>query len=166
MLSIDVVNGGKQHDIIRKFQKSDVISGGKQNDIILKFQKSDAVNRCCQWRKVKRQWPYILCTDFLCNLYFDDIVFFVCMFIRAPCALLARIKSTFVARCLSHTCHWARRKEIRAGYSAWISISGLRSEEAEERGGEERGGRRRTTRRKRRTQAAHVHVRPRQLAFV
>ena len=96
MLSIDVVNGGKQNDIIRKFQKSDVISGGKQNDIILKFQKSDVVNRCCQWRKVKRQWPYILCTDFLCNLYFDDIVFFVCMFIRAPCALLARIKSTLV----------------------------------------------------------------------
>ena len=43
MLSIDVVNGGKQNNIIRKFQKSDVISGGKQHDIILKFQKSDAV---------------------------------------------------------------------------------------------------------------------------
>ena len=43
MLSIDVVNGGKQTEIIRKFQKSDVISGGKQHDLILKFQKSDAV---------------------------------------------------------------------------------------------------------------------------
>ena len=43
MLSIDVVNGGKQNYIIRKFQKSDVISGGKQHDIILKFQKSDVV---------------------------------------------------------------------------------------------------------------------------
>ena len=29
-------------------------SGGKQNDIILKFEKSDVVNRCCQWRKAKQ----------------------------------------------------------------------------------------------------------------
>ena len=43
MFSIDVVNGRKQNDIMRKFQKSDVMSAGKQSDIILKFQKSDAV---------------------------------------------------------------------------------------------------------------------------
>ena len=43
MFSIDVVNGRKQNDIMRKFQKSDVMSAGKQTDIILKFQKSDAV---------------------------------------------------------------------------------------------------------------------------
>ena len=42
MLSIDVVNGGKQNDIIRKVEKSDVIIEGKLNDIILKFQKTDA----------------------------------------------------------------------------------------------------------------------------
>ena len=29
-------------------------SGGKQNDIILKFEKSHVVNICCQWRKAKR----------------------------------------------------------------------------------------------------------------
>ena len=29
-------------------------NGGKQNDIILKFQKSDVVNRCSQWRKATR----------------------------------------------------------------------------------------------------------------
>ena len=39
----DVVNGGKQNYIIRKFRKSDVLSARKQNDIILKLQKSDAV---------------------------------------------------------------------------------------------------------------------------
>ena len=32
----------------------------------------------------KRHWHCMLCTDFLCNLYFVDIVFFVCMFIRPP----------------------------------------------------------------------------------
>ena len=42
MLSIDVVNGGKQSDIIRKVEKSDVISEGKQNHIVLKFQKTDS----------------------------------------------------------------------------------------------------------------------------
>ena len=29
-------------------------SGGKQHDIILKFEKSHVVNRCCQWRKAKQ----------------------------------------------------------------------------------------------------------------
>ena len=43
MFSIDVVNGRKQNEIMRKFQKSDVMSAGKQSDIIIKFQKSDAV---------------------------------------------------------------------------------------------------------------------------
>ena len=43
MLSIDVVNGGNQNDIVRNVQNSDGITGGKQNDIILKFPKSDAV---------------------------------------------------------------------------------------------------------------------------
>ena len=43
MLSIDVVNGGNQNDIVRNVQNSDGISGGKQQDIILKFPKSDAV---------------------------------------------------------------------------------------------------------------------------
>ena len=43
MLSIDVVNGENQNDIVRNVQNSDGISGGKQNDIILKFPKSDAV---------------------------------------------------------------------------------------------------------------------------
>ena len=42
MFSIDVVNGRKHNDIMRKFQKSDVMSAGKQSDIILKFQKFDA----------------------------------------------------------------------------------------------------------------------------
>ena len=45
----DVVNEGKQNDIIRKLQKSVAVNRrikeGKQNDIILKLQKSDAVNR-------------------------------------------------------------------------------------------------------------------------
>ena len=35
MLSIDVVNGGTQNDIIRKDEKSDVISEGK---LTLKFR--------------------------------------------------------------------------------------------------------------------------------
>ena len=35
MLSIDVANGGKQNDIIRKVEKSDVISEGK---VTLKFR--------------------------------------------------------------------------------------------------------------------------------
>ena len=35
MLSIDVVNGGTQNDIIRKVEKSDVISEGK---LTLKFR--------------------------------------------------------------------------------------------------------------------------------
>ena len=35
MLSIDVVNGGTQHDIIRKVEKTDVISEGK---LTLKFR--------------------------------------------------------------------------------------------------------------------------------
>ena len=39
----DVVNAGKQDDIVRRFQKSDVLSAGKYNDIIQKFQKSDVV---------------------------------------------------------------------------------------------------------------------------
>ena len=70
------------------------------------------------------------------------------------------------ARRLSHTGHWARRKEIPAGHSAWISIVGRRTEEEEERGGAKGGGRRRRTRRTRTKQAAHVHVRPRKLAFL
>ena len=45
----DVVNEGKQHDIILKVQKSVAVSRrfkeGKQNDIMIKLQKSDAVNR-------------------------------------------------------------------------------------------------------------------------
>ena len=44
----DVVNEGKQNDIILKPQKSVAVNRrvkeGKQNDIILKLQKSDAVN--------------------------------------------------------------------------------------------------------------------------
>ena len=42
MFSIDVVNGRKQNDIMRKVQKSDDMSAGKQSDKIIKFQKSDA----------------------------------------------------------------------------------------------------------------------------
>ena len=80
-LLANVVNAGKQNDIILKVPKlfafgavlADVVKEGKQNYIILKVQKSVAVNRgserrkakrhnskiskirCCQWRKAWRK---------------------------------------------------------------------------------------------------------------
>ena len=49
----DVVNGGKQHDIILKFQKSDIVNGWKQHDIILKFQ-NNLTERHPSWNPFKR----------------------------------------------------------------------------------------------------------------
>ena len=65
----DVVNGGKQHDIIHKFQNQEVVNRGKPNNKIVKTEMADDVNgrqqheikshvsniRCCRWRNEEEE---------------------------------------------------------------------------------------------------------------